>query len=127
MHGVAIIANHGWRRIGLNLPLPLAWSLTMLFMIVGWVLFRAEDFAAASRILGAMAGFEGISLRVLGSTKDLWLLPLAAVLAIAGPTAHRLAHLKLAPRPVLAAGLAVAPAPTPRENQLLYMSSNWLA
>ncbi len=108
LHGIAVIANHGWRRAGLSLPSPLAWAATMLFLVVGWVLFRAEDFAAATRLFEAMAGIGGFSLDTLAVPKNPWLLPLAAALAIVGPTAHRLAHEVLAPRRVLAAGLAVA-------------------
>ncbi len=108
MHGVAVVVNHWWRRTGIALPWPLAWALTMGFVVVGWVLFRAADFPAAFHMLGAMAGAGGIALDVLEAPKDLWLLPLAAVLAILGPTAYRLAHARLEPRPALAAGLAVA-------------------
>jgi hypothetical protein len=55
-----------------------------------------------------MAGIGGFSLDTLVVPKNPWLLPLAAALAILGPTAHRLAHEVLASRRVLAAGLAVA-------------------
>ncbi|MFQ5956124.1 MAG: MBOAT family O-acyltransferase, partial [Kiloniellales bacterium] len=107
-HGVAVILNHWWRRTGLDLPAPLGWALTMGFVVAGWVLFRAEDFPTAFHMLEAMTGVGGLSLDTLEAPKDLWLLPVAAVLAIVGPTAHRLAQVSLQPRPALAAGLAVA-------------------
>jgi len=108
LHGLAVIANHGWRRAGLRLPTPLAWVATMLFLVVGWVLFRAADFAAATQVLAAMSGLGGFALDTLAVPKHPWLLPLAAVLATVGPTAHRLANEVLMPRRTLAAGLAAA-------------------
>jgi D-alanyl-lipoteichoic acid acyltransferase DltB (MBOAT superfamily) len=37
-----------------------AWLLTFLAVVVGWVLFRAESFDAASRVLAGMAGLNGV-------------------------------------------------------------------
>jgi D-alanyl-lipoteichoic acid acyltransferase DltB (MBOAT superfamily) len=108
LHGVALIVNHLWRRTGLRLPAGLAWALTMLFVIAGWVLFRAEDFAAALNVLEGMAGLHGPALDAVATVNDLWLLPTAAVLAIAGPTGHRLAHEIMPPRRLAAAALAMA-------------------
>lgn len=59
-HGVALAVNHWWRALsqtrGWTMPRSFAYALTMLFVIVGWVVFRAENWAAAQRMLGAMFG-----------------------------------------------------------------------
>lgn len=55
-HGVAMIVN---RKIGPNWedgPLKsfLGWSTTMVFVVIGWVIFRATDFSQACLILRQM-------------------------------------------------------------------------
>ena len=72
LHGLYLAANHAWRqlmrRIGRDPDRPtpagalLARGLTFLAVVVGWVLFRAESFDAAARILAGMAGLNGIVL-----------------------------------------------------------------
>jgi D-alanyl-lipoteichoic acid acyltransferase DltB (MBOAT superfamily) len=72
LHGAYLVVNHGWRRIckhkGLNALAgtiagrALAWLLTFVAVVIGWVFFRAESFAAAGTMLHAMAGLNGVSL-----------------------------------------------------------------
>ncbi len=41
LHGVALAVNAAWNRTGLRLPWVAGWLLTLLFVMAGWVLFRA--------------------------------------------------------------------------------------
>ena len=41
------------------LPAALGWALTMLFVVIGWVLFRSPDFTTAGHMLMGMAGLGG--------------------------------------------------------------------
>ena len=70
LHGLYLMVFHAWRRLvggrGWRLPVPLApvvsgmsWLLTFLLVVVAWVFFRAESFAAATAILQAMSGAHG--------------------------------------------------------------------
>ena len=64
LHGAYLCVNHAWfgfrKRSGRSpLPVPLAVLLTFLAVLVGWVFFRAPDFASAGRMLAAMAGLHG--------------------------------------------------------------------
>ena len=59
LHGLALAVNSAWDRAGLRLPRVAGWLVTMLFVIVGWVLFRSPDFATAARVLAGMAGVNG--------------------------------------------------------------------
>jgi D-alanyl-lipoteichoic acid acyltransferase DltB (MBOAT superfamily) len=72
LHGGYLVLNHGWhwvcRACGLT-PMTrtvawrtAAWLITFAAVIVGWVFFRSESFAAAFAILRGMAGFNGVSL-----------------------------------------------------------------
>ena len=104
LHGVAVCCNRWWLGHGRPLPAPLGWLLTMLFVIVGWVLFRADDFHGAARMLSAMAGRGGRGL----ADADGWpMLALAAALALIGPTNLNLSRLNGFYRPWLALPLAL--------------------
>ncbi len=109
LHGVALAVNHLWESVGLRLPRPIAWLLTLLFLIATWVLFRAADFATAGDILRAMAGQNGIGRIVLDREFVAALIGGAAV-ALLGPTSQEAALTRLEPRPWLAvpAGVALA-------------------
>ncbi len=103
-HGFGLIIFHFWDRRGLALPQAAAWMITLLFVICGWVLFRAADFAAASSMLISMSGLNGLS----GHLDAPALLAVAALIALAGPTtASTIAHY-LKPQPVIAVAAALA-------------------
>jgi alginate O-acetyltransferase complex protein AlgI len=68
LHGAYLVANHLWRawrppaeRRGIARRAA-AWSLTMLAVIVGWVVFRAESPDSAWTMLLGMAGANGVAL-----------------------------------------------------------------
>ena len=54
----------------------------MLFVILGWVLFRAPDFATAGAMFAGMAGFNGL----LGAAEWPAVLAVAAMVSLLGPT-----------------------------------------
>lgn len=104
LHGLALMVNHLWSAAGRRLPPLAGWALTFLFVMAGWVLFRAESFAVAADILAAMAGGNGMEVAVVGAT-DMWLIGAAAAVALIPPTSQRLVGELMAPRRIL--GLAV--------------------
>ncbi|OAN49231.1 hypothetical protein A6A04_03710 [Paramagnetospirillum marisnigri] len=68
LHGLYLVVNHLWRDLpkAWMPPVPAwaakaaAWAVTFLAVVVAWVLFRADSFAAAQAILAAMADVGGI-------------------------------------------------------------------
>lgn len=72
LHGLYLSVNHLWTHLSNRLfprallPRPiaklLAWSITFLAVIVGWVFFRATSFDAARAVLEGMAGLNGVAL-----------------------------------------------------------------
>ncbi|GAB4178328.1 MAG: MBOAT family protein [Rhodocyclaceae bacterium] len=68
LHGFYLVVNHAWENVKQRLSLPsgcgwtraLAWSITFLAVVVGWVFFRAESLDAALAMLAAMCGANGI-------------------------------------------------------------------
>jgi D-alanyl-lipoteichoic acid acyltransferase DltB (MBOAT superfamily) len=102
-HGLGLVACRGWQQLGRPLPRGMAWVVTMLFVLVGWVLFRARDFGVATAVLGAMAGVDGVR----GGLEGVKYLLAGALVAAVVPSAHELKDFVLQPRPVLAAGAAI--------------------
>lgn len=94
-HGAAILVNRFWHANGLRLPAVLAWATTLLFVIAGWVLFRAADFDVAWAMLSSMAGTNGWG--GLPSSSDLQFLIISLALALIGPT-----NVELSERPWIA-------------------------
>jgi D-alanyl-lipoteichoic acid acyltransferase DltB (MBOAT superfamily) len=104
-HGLGLGAGLLWRRAGLQMPAFVGWALTFLFVVLTWVLFRAQNFEAALTLYKALAGFapagHGFKWRTLA---------LAAAFAFAGPTAWA-AIRRVPPKPwaaLAAAALAAA-------------------
>ncbi|MCL1465907.1 MBOAT family O-acyltransferase [Argonema galeatum] len=72
LHGIYLVINHQWRSfrrwLGHDLNKShwftqgISWFVTFLAVIVSWVFFRAKTLDAATGILGAMTGANGISL-----------------------------------------------------------------
>ncbi len=62
MHGVALVINHQWRRMGKSMPTFLARTLTFLTVMCLWIFFRAETVSSALAVLSAMTDFTNIVL-----------------------------------------------------------------
>jgi alginate O-acetyltransferase complex protein AlgI len=109
LHGVGLVVNHVWQRSGIRLPRMLAWLLTLLFVMAGWVLFRADSFALAGCMFGSMLGLHGLGHMALDRECVAALVAGAAV-ALIRPTSQEAGLMWLRPRPWLAvpagAGLA---------------------
>jgi alginate O-acetyltransferase complex protein AlgI len=62
LHGAATVVHRVWTRLGLKLPRFLAWIITINFINVTWVFFRARTWEDALRVLRAMTGMHGMEL-----------------------------------------------------------------
>ncbi|TDR87226.1 MBOAT family O-acyltransferase [Enterovirga rhinocerotis] len=100
-HGIGLGIGVLWRRAGLPMPVLLGWALTFLFVVLTWVLFRAETFDVAVTIFKALFGFAEMG----GGFK--WRsIVLAAAIAMIGPTAWAFVH-RLPPWRSIAIAFAV--------------------
>ncbi len=103
LHGVAVCVNRAWLGSGWRLPAPFAWLLTLLFVILGWVLFRAENFAVAANVLTAMFNAAPGIIDVTA-----WLsIAIGGAFAVLGPTNVEIARGVWAGHRAMAATLAV--------------------
>jgi alginate O-acetyltransferase complex protein AlgI len=95
LHGVALAVNGAWARAGRRLPPLLGWAVTMLFVLVGWVLFRAADFGGAWQILESMVGLHG-----WGGVRldNHFILYLGLAVALVGPTSQQAVLRQFQPR-----------------------------
>jgi len=61
LHGCYLAVNHMWRKTGFSIPSLLAWLLTFISVVIGWVFFRANNIHDAFAIMQAMAGLKGVT------------------------------------------------------------------
>jgi D-alanyl-lipoteichoic acid acyltransferase DltB (MBOAT superfamily) len=58
-NGVGLVVVRLWSRAGFRLPAPVAWAITFLAVMLGWVLFRSPDLATARAMYEALFGLRG--------------------------------------------------------------------
>jgi alginate O-acetyltransferase complex protein AlgI len=120
LHGMALTANHLWRRTGAAMPTPLGWLITFVFVVAAFVIFRADTLSSARHVLAAMAGADGLSWQVrlaesgwrpplFGSilNETLMWLAIAFGVAVIGPTSQAFVRTMLKPRWPAALALAI--------------------
>lgn len=57
-HGLGLAATRGFSAAGARLPRALIWAVTMVFVGVGWMLFRVPDLRTAGEMASAMGVME---------------------------------------------------------------------
>jgi D-alanyl-lipoteichoic acid acyltransferase DltB (MBOAT superfamily) len=102
-HGIGLIACHLWQRVKRPMPAAASWIVTMLFVLAGWVLFRAASFSVAGSILASLAGAHGLA----GELAEVKLLIVAALASALIPSAHEIIRGFKMPHPALAAAGAL--------------------
>lgn len=60
LHGLALVLNNWWRKRKLKIPKALGWLLTLLFVNLAFVFFRAETVGRAGEIITSMAGLTHV-------------------------------------------------------------------
>jgi len=64
MHGAALIVNHVWRKNKLKMTPVLGWALTLGFVNISFVFFRAKNWEASLKVLTGMAAMNGVMVPV---------------------------------------------------------------
>ncbi len=71
LHGVAMLIHHFWSKVwAKSMPKVAGWGITFLFILLAWVLFRAESLGTAIKVYtgmfsGNFAGFEVSAMDIL--------------------------------------------------------------
>jgi len=90
LHGAYLVVNHQWKRTGIVLPTAIAWPLTLLAVVVGWVFFRAASFGDAGALLTAMCGCGHGTLAGSWAVRDLLVLAGVGALALCCPNTQQI-------------------------------------
>ena len=104
-HGVGLVACRGWQQLNRPMPSLVGWAITMLFVALGWVVFRAATFDSAASVMASMFGLNGLR----GTLLEPQLMAVSVFAAALIPSAHEIKD-KLAaapPNPALSAGAAL--------------------
>jgi D-alanyl-lipoteichoic acid acyltransferase DltB (MBOAT superfamily) len=106
LHGLALCIDHAAQRRGVALPRGLGRGLTLAFVMLAWIPFRAEGFEAALTLFESLWWSGGAAALTLDRT---WLLLPALGCAVLGPTSQQLALDHARPRlgAAFAAGIAL--------------------
>jgi D-alanyl-lipoteichoic acid acyltransferase DltB (MBOAT superfamily) len=97
-HGAGLVICRGWKSLKRPLPGLIGWAMTMAFVIVGWVVFRAADFSTAASILGSLVGVEGFG----GRLKVPALIVIAVLVSALLPSTHEIKNMRPMPWPSIA-------------------------
>lgn len=62
IHGILLVINNLWRKLNIDLPSWICWSLTFISVVVCWVFFKANDIGTAINILSAMIDIRNTGL-----------------------------------------------------------------
>ncbi len=60
LHGVALIIQRGWQKLGFKMHTFLAWFITFNFINITWVFFRAKEWDDAIKVLHGMFNINNI-------------------------------------------------------------------
>jgi alginate O-acetyltransferase complex protein AlgI len=60
LHGLALIIQRLWEKLGFKLWTWFAWFITFNFVNIAWVFFRAREWDDAVKIIGSMFGLGGV-------------------------------------------------------------------
>jgi alginate O-acetyltransferase complex protein AlgI len=91
-HGLGLAICHLWIRLvgGSKRSGPSRWgpmlarALTLIFVIFGWVMFRADSMGSAGKMMGTMIGLNGFNLSINAERQLTGLLMLAEIAAMMG-------------------------------------------
>ncbi len=108
-HGIGLVVCRGWQRLAVPLPWPVGWLLTMTFVIVGWVMFRAPDMSTFASLCGSMLGLHGLAGGWGGAMGRTDILVEAIVPGLLVPSSHDILEMlkRHPPRPVAIVPLAL--------------------
>jgi alginate O-acetyltransferase complex protein AlgI len=62
LHGLALIIQRLWEKLGFKLWTWFAWFITFNFVNIAWVFFRAKEWEDAVKVLGAMFSLDNVVL-----------------------------------------------------------------
>jgi D-alanyl-lipoteichoic acid acyltransferase DltB (MBOAT superfamily) len=62
LHGLAVMVQRLWSKVGVKLWTWLAWLITFNFVNIAWVFFRAKEWESAIKVLSGMFSLKNLDL-----------------------------------------------------------------
>lgn len=106
IHGVGLVVCRAWDQAGLPMPAWLGWLLTVLFVAMAFMIFRAPDMGVAWNMAAGAIGSGGVGRA--WSTGVAVLLVIAGVLAVVNRPNPEIVDRWLRPHPGYAVAAALA-------------------
>jgi len=69
LHGLALMVQRFWSKLGFKLWTWLAWLITFNFVNIAWVFFRAKEWDDAVKVLGSMFNLNNVVIKEKFSNK----------------------------------------------------------
>lgn len=98
LQGAGIVVNHLWSKTKRKLPKRVAWAFTLVFVLVSFVIFRADGWERVGSILSSMLGMQGVhdrgvftGISRLDRAVASVIMMAAAAVALFGPNSNELA------------------------------------
>jgi len=64
LHGLALVIQRAWQRLGFKMYTFLAWFITFNFVNIAWIFFRAKEWEDAVKVLSAMFNFQSMGVNI---------------------------------------------------------------
>ncbi len=116
LHGFAIVIHRIYKDLGFRMNSFLAWFLTINFINITWIFFRAKDMDSALKVLGGMFGLNGWGdikitnfLHNIGNSTEIMLYFIVAIIILMSKNSNQLAdNFRPTKKIALAIGLMLA-------------------
>jgi alginate O-acetyltransferase complex protein AlgI len=79
LHGLALVVHREWQRLGRALPLPVSWLLTIYWVCVAWIFFRAGTLERALVATKSFVFFQSPGTETIGTSMLLVVVALGLV------------------------------------------------
>jgi alginate O-acetyltransferase complex protein AlgI len=62
-HGIGLVVGRAWNAMRMPaVPAPVGHVVTLVFVMIGWTLFRAQDWQTAATMFSGLAGQHGFAM-----------------------------------------------------------------
>ncbi len=92
LHGLGLVVNHHWRRLNVALPLIIARFFTVAFVMLCFVVFRADNISHAVNVVAPLTGLVNATWSL---DRVAALVLAAAAVSVIGPTSQALAGMRV--------------------------------
>lgn len=94
LHGIAMVVHRFWTKHGVKLPRILSWFITINFVNIAWIFFRAANLSSAIKVIKSMCKFNTLlevqNLAVFGGKTFFFTLIVLIIAVLLWPSTEKL-------------------------------------